>query len=138
MRYKIYIRIAIFFAVFIFTHDVFAVSNVHSKDNVTTHPSNVFSSIERFRSETYTDISISRIETEQRINLLDKISKSQSLNDTKNQKVLDATEKPIAYIRLFLLSASAFIFSGPLIFYSINVLLIILIVRFIYFKLKHK
>jgi hypothetical protein len=50
----------------------------------------------------------------------------------------DATQKPIAYIKLFLFSLFAFILGSKIIFYGLSILIIFLITRFIYRKIRNR
>ncbi|MEI6660206.1 MAG: hypothetical protein WCK91_02165 [bacterium] len=49
-----------------------------------------------------------------------------------------SVDKPFTYIKLFFLSAVSFIFGSKIIFYGLLVVLVFLILRFIYRKIRHK
>lgn len=95
-------------------------------------------SISNFRARTYKNIYQSRIETQKRIDLLENISKSGKSNNITNKKVLDSTEKPIAYVKLFLLSIASFVFSSDILFYVIFALVLFFILKLFYRKIRNK
>ncbi len=94
-----------------------------------------FKSIDNFRVKTYKAISVSRIQTQERIALLENLSKP-SNKSIANKKVLDSTEKPIAYVKLFLLSIASFIFSSTIIFFVICLLILAYLLKLIYSRIR--
>jgi hypothetical protein len=83
-------------------------------------------------------VDISKEETRKEIDELegrDSVTK-EKVNSEK--KPLDATEKPIAYIKLFLLSVVGFIFGSKIVFYGLCATIVFLILRFIYRKIRHR
>lgn len=99
--------------------------------------SSMLNSLTNFRATTYKNIYQTRLETQKRIDILENISKS-GKNNITNKKVLDSTEKPIAYVKLFLLSIASFIFSSDIIFYIVLVLILVFIFKLIYRKIRNK
>jgi predicted PurR-regulated permease PerM len=99
---------------------------------------NAFDSVSSFRVRTYKNIYQTRIETQKRIDLLENISKSNKNNNLANKKVLDSTEKPIAYLKLFLLSIASFVFSTDIVFYLILILVLYFVLKLIYRKIRNK
>lgn len=97
----------------------------------------ILSSVSNFRARTYKNIYQERIETQKRIDLLENISKS-GKNNIANKKVLDSTEKPIAYVKLFLLSIASFVFSNDIIFYAISILVVFFLLRLVYRKIRNR
>lgn len=120
-----------------------AVKNIFP-DSVSDPLSTTASSVDTFRSSTYSKITQSKKETQKEIDTLSTSSAntSNSKSSPKTQptqaKPLDATEKPIAYVKLFLLSIVSAIFGSKIIFYGLSALIVILFVRFIYRKARHK
>ncbi|MCC6323864.1 hypothetical protein IT400_03690 [Candidatus Nomurabacteria bacterium] len=53
-----------------------------------------------------------------------------------NKKPLSGTEKPIAYVELFLLKIASFIFNSAIVFYLVCLFLVFIIIRFIYKKIR--
>ncbi|MEK7585855.1 MAG: hypothetical protein AAB477_01315 [Patescibacteria group bacterium] len=98
--------------------------------------SSTFGSIDNFRDKTYVAVHESKLETKKTIDSLNHPTLDKLKEDTSNRKLLDATEKPIAYVRLFLLSAVSFILGSKVAFYGLGVVIIILIARFIYRKTR--
>ena len=90
-------------------------------------------SIETFRIQTFADIKSEQSKTQKEIKQLESSGKS-----TNNAKLLDATQKPIDYIKLFFLAIFAFIFATSVVFYVATALLAFLILRFIYRKIRNR
>lgn len=64
---------------------------------------------------------------------------TQSGSTTKGdvaKKPLSGTEKPIAYVELFLLSVASFIFRNAVVFYGLCAVLLFIVIRFIYRKIR--
>ncbi len=117
---------------FLFTLLTFFFSGLKVQAN-----SSPLDSVNNFRAKTYKDILTTRIETQKRIDLLENISKSNKAN-ISNKKVLDSTEKPIAYVKLFLLSIASFVFSTIIVFYAVLILVVFFVLRLIYRKIRNK
>ncbi len=114
--------------------------------------------VDIFRDDTYKKISETKIETQNKIDLLNKIDNTTSSNEedidagdiSGNKKLADkfavaaksikgdATEKPIAYTKLFFFSILSFIFGSKLVFYLLVIFVIFLILRFIYRKIRNR
>ena len=54
----------------------------------------------------------------------------------QKKSALSGTEKPIAYVELFLLNVASFIFKSAIAFYLVCAFLLFIIIRFIYKKIK--
>ncbi len=54
----------------------------------------------------------------------------------QKKSALSGTEKPIAYVELFLLNVASFIFKSAVAFYLVCAFLLFIIIRFIYKKIK--
>lgn len=97
-----------------------------------------------FREDTLADISKMKEETKKTIDELSKIEETTTnKNNTKvsaDKKggVEDATKKPIAYVKLFFLTILSFIFGSNLVFYALIALLLFLVIKWIYFKIKNR
>lgn len=122
-----------------------------AKDIIPSSVSNSFSSFDSLRDSTYTQIVDNKNKTQKQIDSLsvvtqpatatqikDKNTKTQPKSEQTQSKPLDTTEKPIAYVKLFLLSILGFIFGSKLFFYGLILLLLFLIFRFIYRKIKNR
>lgn len=92
-------------------------------------------SLNAWREDTYKQIKDEQIKTQSEIKLLESSDKSKN---TGNAKLLDATEKPIDYIKLFFLAIFAFVFASSLVFYVVIALLAFIILRFIYKKIRNR
>ncbi|MEI7688736.1 MAG: hypothetical protein WCI91_00965 [Candidatus Nomurabacteria bacterium] len=107
-------------------------------------------SIDSFRIDTLASIANTKSEAEKTITELNK-SDSNNKSASAGGKVLavknvaekgksidSATEKPIAYIKLFLFSVLSFIFSSKIVFYFLIILIMFFIIRGIYRKVKNR
>ncbi len=119
-------------------------------ESISSPISKNINSVDSFRTDTLSSIEGTKAEAEKKIADLNK-SFSNNKNTTVGGKILvsknvigqskgidSATEKPIAYIKLFLFSILSFIFGSKLVFYLIIVLLLFFIIRGIYRKIKNK
>lgn len=121
-----------------------------AKDIVPNSISSSFYSVDSIRDSTYTQIVDGKNKTQKQIDLLNQQAQTKSTvvngkSSTDKAKVtpteskpLDGTEKPIAYVKLFLLSVLGFIFGMPIIFYGLCAFLIFIIIRFIYRKIRNR
>lgn len=108
-------------------------------NSLATPISNSLSSVDDFRDETYTKITVSKDETKKEIESLNNKNtvKGTSTSPSKvSKKSLGGADKPIAYIKLFFLSIFSFIFGTPFVFYLVIAFLLFLIIRSIYRKLS--
>jgi hypothetical protein len=112
------------------------ISNV-VPENVSTSLSNSFSAIDNLRSNTLTQVDAAKVATQKEIGQV-LGTETKNINADKVSNVQDATKKPIAYIKLFLLSAASFILGNKIVFYGILVVLAFLIIRGIYRKIRNR
>lgn len=91
-----------------------------------------FKSSEVFRLDTYKQIVVEKNQTEKDIASMEKA------NVVKNAKILDATEKPIAYIKFYFLVVFAFVFGSKNLFYIVAAFLAFIILRFLYRKIRNR
>lgn len=90
-------------------------------------------SLDTFRTETYTKIENEKVKTKDEIANIGKVPKS-----PEDKKLLDGTDKPIAYIKLFLLSVAGFLFSNKIVFYIACGLALFLFLRYLYKKIRNR
>lgn len=102
-------------------------------DSVGQPVSNLFGNIETFKNKIFNQIIQSKAKTKAEIKGME--NKEGTIG---NSATLNKTDKPIAYLKLFFLSVIYFIFSSKILFYGIIFLLIFLIIRYLYLKLKYK
>lgn len=115
-------------------------------ENVSEPITKSINDIDLFRQKTEMSIEDGIQDAKNKIKEIDEAPKNTDTNDTKStdsktinqskKDSLDSTEKPIAYIQLFLLSIASFIFSHSLVFYGLIILIIFFIIRFIYRKIR--
>ncbi len=102
--------------------------------------SDSLSSVDTFRDETYTKITVSKDETQKEIESLNSKNtvKGTAVSDSKKveKKSLGGADKPIAYLKLFFLGIFSFIFGTPFVFYLVIAFVLFLIIRSIYRKLS--
>ncbi len=112
--------------------------------SVVTPISTSFSTIDDFRDTTYAKIVDVKEQSQKELDALNNPVKiNKNIKDTpkvatKTEKPLDATEKPITYIKLFLFSLLGFIFGNKIIFYSLLTFLTFIILRFFYRKIRNR
>ncbi len=116
--------------------------------SVATPVSQNVSTVDNVRSDTLSKINNAKIDTQNKIDSLNKIDTSSTKSDSKkvkskivvtkdsNNGLVDATDKPIAYIKLFFLSVLSFIFGSRIVFYLLIFLVVFFIIRGIYRKIK--
>lgn len=107
-------------------------------DNVSTSLSDSFAVLDNFRNKTLAQVDTSKKETQKEIGKVLGASTTTKENPTKINNIQDATEKPIAYIKLFFLSILSFIFGSSFVFYALIVLILFFVVRWIYRKIRKR
>lgn len=110
-------------------------------DSISKPVSNTMGGLDSFRDETYTKIVALKGDTQKTIDNLNNPKnqvKPEQVKNTKNieTKSLGGADKPVAYVKLFLLSVVGFLFGSPFVFYIAIGVLIFLLIRSIYRKLK--
>jgi hypothetical protein len=91
--------------------------------------------IDDFRLDTHSEIKEAVASTKEKI---EKLSLIEEGSNTENQSTdsLSSTEKPIAYVELFFLQIAFFIFGNKIVFYVVSGLILFLILRAIYRKVR--
>ena len=107
-------------------------------ESLTTSIADTFSPVESMRLRIDQDVDTSKEKTKQEIDQLEGQGSITKEGVNTGQKPLDATERPIAYIKLFLLSIVGFVFGSKLVFYGLSLLILFLVLRFIYRKIRHR
>ncbi|MDE2031055.1 MAG: hypothetical protein KGI58_02215 [Patescibacteria group bacterium] len=102
--------------------------------NISSKVSDKINTIDGLRSDTYIKIKDASTATQNEIKILNDPKKSKTIN---NSKALDATQEPIAYVKLFFLSVLEFIFGNKLIFYGLGAFILFIILRYIYRKIRN-
>lgn len=107
-------------------------------EKVSTSVVNSFNTVDSFRDRTFTEVASIKNDTQKKIDQIKNIE--QATIDISSEKVSlpDATEKPVAYIKLFLFTLFAFILGSKPIFYGLSVLIVFLIIRFVYRKIRNR
>ena len=102
--------------------------------------------VDNFRASTSKTINDIKNQTQSKIDALNKQDSANSVSKKVNGKVVvtpnkagttDATEKPIAYIKLFFLGVLSFVFGSKIIFYLLIVLVLFYIIRGIFRKIRN-
>ncbi len=105
--------------------------------SVSTAARSNFNATDTFRMAVATNIATNKDVTEKRIDMLN-TPRSILENAQSNKKLLDVTEKPIAYIKLFLLSIASLIFSTQIVFYGLILITVFLILRICYRRIRNR
>lgn len=125
-------------------------------EEISSTVSTSFNAIDDLRNKTLTQIDEAKEETKIELDLIKKeeaaavstTNKKTNVDgsvkgtsvDSSIQKINieDATKKPITYLKLFFLSVLAFIFGNKFVFYGLLTLLVFLILRAIYRKIRNR
>jgi len=102
--------------------------------------------VSSFREKTLAGISEMKDDTRKTIDMLSlkekvgilPVNKTNTNVTTNKTSTNDGVEKPIAYVKLFFLSILSFIFGSNLVFYALIVLVLFLVFRWIYRKIKNR
>jgi hypothetical protein len=110
--------------------------------------SGTVTSVDSVRVSISDQIEKSKEDTKEKIATLNGTSNSKTTTPTSKPKTAtsvttksdstSAIQKPIMYIKLFLLTLASFIFKYKIVFYGLIVLIVFIICRFLYSKIKHK
>ena len=105
--------------------------------SVSDSVSNNFTSVEKVRNDTSVKINNAKDETQKEI---DSIKSTEGKTKTVSEKssLEDTVKKPLAYIKLFLLSVLAFIFANKIVFYGVIILIVFYVIRLIYRTIKNR
>lgn len=98
-------------------------------------------SLDTFRDTTYTHIASALTDTKKYLESTPKkeVKASESSKaSVAETKPLDATEKPIAYIKLFFLTVLGFVFGNKLVFYGIIAFIVFVICRAIFRRVRDR
>jgi hypothetical protein len=105
-------------------------------EQVSTSVSGGLNTLDNFREDTYKKVSDSKEETQKKLDSFKSNEKIATEVVGGKTNIEDATEKPITYIRLFLLSFLSFVLGNQIVFYAILVLVIFYLIRFVYRKIR--
>lgn len=117
------------------------------KDIVPTSVSTNLSTIDTVRASTYNTVATNKIAAQKDVDALNKSTPTTTTTTVKGKttqvqsKAVDptsATRKPIAYLRLFFFTVLSFIFGSKIVFYGLIILIIFLVLRFIYRKIRNR
>lgn len=107
-------------------------------EQVSSSISNNFTTVDSMRDRTFTQVEAARKETKKEISLFKNDVKSTSQVAGKKSNIEDATNKPITYIKLWLLTILSFILGSKILFYAVLILVVFFILRFIYRKIRNR
>ena len=104
-------------------------------ENVSTSVAGAFTSIDSIRDKTLTQVTSAKNDTEKK---LDSLNKETPSTQSGQASLTDATEKPITYIKLFLLTLAEFIIGNKIVFYGLSAFIVLIIIRFIYRQIRNR
>jgi hypothetical protein len=107
-------------------------------ENVSDSVSNSFSVVDEFRNKNYIKAEEVKQETKKEIETFKNKEKTEKQALYPKVGVEEATQKPIAYIKLFLFSILTFILGNKIVFYGIIAFVAFLVLRFIYRKIRRR
>lgn len=109
-------------------------------DSISKPVSNTIGGLDGFRDETYTKIVSLKDDTKKVLDNLNNPKPQVKGTEVKvknvDTKSLGGADKPVAYVKLFLLSICGFLFGSPFVFYLALAVLLFLLIRSIYRKLR--
>jgi hypothetical protein len=104
--------------------------------------SNSLGTVDEFRDSNFIKVNAAKVATQKELDSLNpnstNDSKSQVSSKTTSKPLEDATQKPIAYIKLFILSVLSFILGNKIAFYGLSAIIVFLILRAIYRKIRNR
>jgi len=115
--------------------------------SVSTPISKGVDTLDTFRNTTSAKIDSAKKDTQKQIDAFSikdtsvkKTDKAKTLSDEniKNTQALSQIEKPIAYVKLFFLTVFSFIFNSKVIFYGLIALLVFVLIRYLYRKIRNR
>jgi len=102
-------------------------------ESVSTPVSDIVDKVDSFRDDTSVKIIESKEKAKEEIKALDI-----DINTDSAKEAVSATDKPITYIKLFLLTILGFIFTNKIVFYGLIIIAVFFILRTIYLKIRYK
>lgn len=105
-------------------------------EQVSAPVSSMLGAVDTFRVDTLSKVEVAKDDTKKKIDSFDKDTKV-TVSQGKVE-ITNASEKPIAYVKLFLFSALAFILGNKIVFYGIIAVVVFYILRFVYRKIRNK
>jgi len=107
-------------------------------ESVSDTVSNSFSVVDDFRNKNYIKAEEVKKETQKEIETFKMNEKAEKQALYPKVGIEEATQKPIAYIKLFLFSVLTFILGNKIVFYGIIIVVAFLILRLIYRKIRKR
>jgi len=107
-------------------------------EGIGTSVSDNFSGLDTFRGSTSAKVDVLKNETQKEIDSFKNEIKTTSKIVDQKSNIEDAVQKPIAYIKLFLLSIISLILSNKIIFYGILILIVFFLLRLVYRKIRNR
>jgi hypothetical protein len=115
------------------------ISNV-LPDSISKPVSSTIGGLDSFRDETYTKIVSLKDDTKKVLDNLNnpkaQVKGAEVKAKAVETKSLGGADKPVAYVKLFILSIVGFLFGSPFVFYLALAILLFLLIRSIYRKLR--
>jgi hypothetical protein len=107
-------------------------------ENVSDSVSTSFNVVDDFRNKNYIKAEEIKQETQKEIETFKNQEKTEKSTLYPKVGIEEATQKPIAYIKLFLFSVLTFILGNKIVFYGIIIVVAFLILRLIYRKIRKR
>lgn len=98
--------------------------------------STTFGTVDDFRSESYEKVKIAKENSKKNLEEIKIKESNQNQNTTGDKTDMGGVEKPIEYVKLFLLSVLGFILGSRIVFYILVTLVVFYILRAIYRKIR--
>lgn len=120
--------------------DKVSVSKSVLPESVNNTISKSYNTVDNFRTETVTKLEKNKEEAKKEVAQIKKESGSVAGSEAVSKKASteDAIKKPLAYVKLFLTSALAFIFGNKIVFYGLLVLIVFYIFKLIFKAIRNR
>ena len=99
---------------------------------------NSFNSVDSFRDNTLTKVTAIKGETKTEVDSFKSDDKEIINTLTKKTSIEESTKKPIAYIKLFLFTVLAFIFTNKIVFYAVLLIIAFSIIRAVFRAIRNR
>lgn len=108
-------------------------------ESVNDSISNSFTVVEGFREKSSVDLAQIRDDTKKELEIIKNTEEKPILDKmTEKTNIVDATKEPVTYIKLFLFTILTLIFTNKILFYGLLILIIFLVLRFIYRRIRNR
>jgi len=107
-------------------------------EKVSSSVSGGIDSLDNFRTESFVKVSEAKDTAKDKLIKIEEQEKKSITTSSDKKDIQEAVKKPVTYVKIFLLSVLAFILDNKIAFYGVLIIIAFYILRFIYFKIRHR